>query len=126
MTRLLRYAAVGAVATAAHYAVLVLLAEWGGWPAWLAAGAGAVVGAQLAYAGNRRLTFAHRGAVRQSWPRFQLTALAGALFSMGVVAAAQRLGWHYLAGQAPPPVVAGRRTYAVNRRWTFPARPDRG
>ena len=60
MTRLLRYTFVGALATAAHYALLVLCVEALGWPAWIASGAGATFGAQLAYIGNRRFTFGHR------------------------------------------------------------------
>jgi len=42
----LRYASVGAVATAVHYAMLVLAVEAFGWPAFMASGFGAVVGAQ--------------------------------------------------------------------------------
>ena len=59
MQHFIRYSAVGALATAAHYLVLVLCVEAGGWPAYLASGAGAVVGAQVAFAGNRWFTFAH-------------------------------------------------------------------
>jgi putative flippase GtrA len=125
MTRLPLYAAVGAVATAVHYGLLALLVERGGWPAWQAAGFGAVVGAQVAYAGNRALTFAHRGAVSRSWPRFQITALAGALVAMALVAASQALGWHYFAGQLLATGLSMLLTYAINRRWTFPPRPDR-
>ena len=95
----LRYSAVGAVATAVHYALLVLCVERGGWPAFAASGFGAVLGAQVAYLGNRWFTFAHRGAVRTSWPRFQATALIGALLGMAIVALGVRLGVHYLVAQ---------------------------
>ena len=71
MTRFLRYAAVGALATAVHYLVLVLSVEVATWPAYLGSGLGAVIGAQVAYLGNRHYTFAHRGPVAASWPRFQ-------------------------------------------------------
>jgi putative flippase GtrA len=126
MTRLPHYAAVGAVATAVHYGLLVLLVEFAHWPAWISAGLGAVLGAQVAYLGNRALTFAHRGAVRRSWPRFQVTAMVGALLGMAIVALAQSLGWHYLAGQAAATLLAMLLTYAINRRWTFSTTPDRG
>ncbi len=126
MTRLPLYAAVGAVATAVHYGLLALLVERAGWPAWQAAGLGAVVGAQVVYAGNRIFTFAHRGAIGRSWPRFQLTALAGAAFGMALVAAGQALGWHYFAGQVLATALSMLLTYAINRQWTFPPRPDRG
>ena len=126
MTRLPQYAAVGAVATGVHYGLLALLVERLGWPAWQAAGLGTVVGAQVAYAGNRAFTFAHRGAAARSWPRFQFTALAGAALGMALVAASQSFGWHYFAGQVLATAVSMLLTYAINRHWTFPPRPDRG
>jgi putative flippase GtrA len=122
---LLRYAAVGALATAVHYALLVLAVEALHWPAWLASGGGAVVGAQVAYAGNRWFTFAHRGAVAASWLRFQLTALAGAALGMLIVAGAVRWRLHYLLGQVLATGTAMLLTYAINRHWTFAATRSR-
>ena len=119
MTPLLRYTLVGAIATALHYALLVLCVEAGGWPAWLATGFGAVVGAQLAYLGNRHYTFAYRGAVGTSWLKFQLTALGGAVLSMLIVALGVRLGWHYLAAQMAATLTNLGLTFAINRAWTF-------
>jgi putative flippase GtrA len=119
MTRLLRYSLVGAIATAAHYGVLVLCVEGGGWPAWLASGFGAVVGAQVAYFGNRRFTFNHRGALGASWSKFQATAVFGALQGMLVVAVAVHLRWHYLAAQVLATLTGLLLTFAINRVWTF-------
>jgi len=119
MTRLLRYTLVGAVATAAHYALLALGVELGGWPAWLASGFGAVVGAQLAYFGNRRFTFAFGGDFAASWLKFQSTALAGALLGMLIVGSAVHFGWHYLAGQVLATLAVLLITFAINRFWTF-------
>lgn len=123
--RIARYAFVGAVATAAHYAFLVAAVELLRWPAWLAAGAGAVLGAQVAYLGNRGYTFAHRGAVGASWWRFQATAVLGALANMAIVALALRLGLHYLAGQVVATVAVMLATFAINARWTFAATRQR-
>lgn len=117
-----RYALVGAGATAAHYALLIALAELLHWPAWLASGLGAAFGAQIAYAGNRWLTFAHRGPHRVAWPRFQLTAALGAAVGMALVAAAQWLGLHYLFGQLLATVLVMLLTFAINRRWSFAPR----
>jgi putative flippase GtrA len=121
MRRFIRYGTVGALATATHYALLVLVVEAFGWPAWLGSGLGAVVGAQVAYAGNRRWTFGHRGRVAASWPRFQATALLGALAGMAIVAAGVRLGLHYLLAQVVATGAGLLLTFAVNRRWTFGA-----
>jgi putative flippase GtrA len=119
MNQLFRYTLVGAVATATHYMLLALCVEIGGWPAWLASGFGAVVGAQVAYLGNRLLTFAYRGDVGGSWLRFQSTALLGALFGMLIVGSAVRLGLHYLIGQVVATLSTLLLTFAINRRWTF-------
>lgn len=115
----LRYVAVGAVSTLGHYALLALLVERGHWLAPLAAGAGAALGAQLGFVGNRWLTFDHRGAWLTAWWRFQLTALLGGVTSMAVVAAGTRVGLHYLLAQACATLLALVLTYAINRRWAF-------
>ena len=119
MRHFIRYTAVGAFATAVHYLVLVLCVEGFGWPAYLGSGTGAVVGAQVAYAGNRWFTFAHRGAITASWPRFQFTALVGALLGMVVVALGVRLGIHYLLAQVVATGLSLLLTFAINRVWTF-------
>ena len=117
--RLLRYTLVGALATAVHYAVLIASVEAARWPAWLASGAGAVVGAQVAYLGNRRYTFGYRGGIGVSWLKFQLTALAGALQGMAVVAFGVAVGLHYLVAQVLATLSVLLATFAINRRWTF-------
>ena len=119
----MRYAAVGGLATAAHYALLVLCVEHGGWPAFAASGFGAVAGAQVAYVGNRWFTFAHRGDVRASWPRFQATALLGALLGMVIVALGVQLGTHYLIAQLLATLASLAITFAINRHWTFRGAP---
>lgn len=119
MRQFFRYGAVGAVATAAHYLLLVLCVEGADWPPWLASGFGAAVGAQVAYLGNRWFTFAHRGAVSASWPRFQTTALAGALLGMAVVAVAVRLGLYYVLAQMLATALGLVLTFGINRVWTF-------
>ena len=119
LPQLMRYAAVGAVATLVHYVWLVVCVELAAWPAWLASGFGAVAGAQVAYYGNRRFTFAHQGARATSWPRFQATALLGAVGGMGVVALAVRMGLYYLLAQMLATLLMLLLTFGINRRWTF-------
>ena len=119
MQHFVRYTAVGVLATALHYLLLVLCVERFGWPAWVASGFGAVAGAQLAYLGNRWFTFAHRGDVSASWPRFQATALMGALLGMAVVALAVRLGLHYVLAQMLATALSLVLTFGINRVWTF-------
>jgi len=117
--RFLRYGLIGAIATTTHYAVLVLCVEAGHWPAYIASGIGATIGAQVAFFGNRQFTFAHRGALAPAWAKFQGTALLAALVGMAIVALAVHAGWHYLVGQVLATLVGLVLTFAVNRAWTF-------
>jgi putative flippase GtrA len=124
--RFFRYAAVGAVATAAHYAILVGLVEAGWLAPALAAALGAWVGAQVAFAGNAAFTFRGAGASVGSWLRFQVTALVGAALSFSIVAAGTRIGVHYLLAQIVATLVSLVVTFEINRRWSFAApTPDR-
>ena len=118
-SRLLRYTLVGGVATAVHWGAMSLLVTVLHLPAWCASGAGAVLGAQVAFAGNRAFTFAHQGPWWPAWRRFMATALLGAVAGMAVVAVSVAAGWHYLAAQALATMLVLLLTFAVNRRWTF-------
>lgn len=114
-----RYGFIGAIATAAHYLVLILCVEAAHWPAYLGSGIGAVVGAQVAFFGNRKFTFDHNGALKTAWVKFQATALLGAGVGMAIVAAAVQMGWHYLLGQVLATLAGLVLTFAINRAWTF-------
>jgi len=119
MKRFVRYALVGAVATAAHYALLAAVVEWLRWPAWLGSGLGAVLGAQVAFFGNRVFTFAHEGPVLPAWAKFMGTAAAGALLGMLIVGGTVNLGLHYLLGQVLATLASLVMTFLINRAWTF-------
>lgn len=117
--QLLRYASVGGLATAAHWALLAVLVEGAGMAPWVASGCGAVLGAQVAFFGNRRYTFGHAGPLWPAWWRFMGTAALGGGVGMAVVAAGVALGLHYLLAQAVATAVGLLLTYTVNRVWTF-------
>lgn len=119
MKRLARYASVGVAATAAHYALLVLVVEARHWPAWLGSGAGALLGAQIAFWANRSYTFDHRGPWWPAWCRFHATAGAGALLGMLLVDAGVRAGLHYLLAQGAATLIVMLASFAANRVWTF-------
>ncbi len=116
---LLRYAFVGGLATLAHWALLAGLVEGAGTAPWLASGCGAVLGAQVAFVGNRRFTFGHAGPLWPAWWRFMGTALLGAGVGMAIVAAGVALGLHYLLAQAVATTLVLLLTFAVNRVWAF-------
>jgi putative flippase GtrA len=125
--RFFQYAAVGAVATAAHYAILVGLVEAGLLAPQRAAALGAWVGAQVAFAGKAAFTFRGAGATSGAWLRFQVTAVIGAVLSFSLVAAGVRVGLHYLLAQIVATLINLVVTFEINRRWSFaspmPRRP---
>jgi putative flippase GtrA len=116
---LLRYASVGGLATAAHWGLLAALVEAAGMAPWLASGCGAVLGAQVAFVGNRSFTFGHAGPWWPAWWRFMGTALLGGGVGMAIVAVGVALGLHYLLAQAVATAAGLLLTFAVNRVWTF-------
>lgn len=117
--RFLQYAAVGAVATAAHYAILVGLVEAGVLAPPRAAALGAWVGAQVAFAGNAAFTFRGAGAGVAAWLRFQITAVVGAVLSFALVALGVGVGLHYLLAQIVATLINLLVTFEINRRWSF-------
>ncbi len=117
--RFMRYVAVGCAATAAHYLLLVVLVESATSAAPTAALAGAMLGAQVGFFGNRRFTFSHQGRMLPAWWRFQATAVVGGLISAACVALGGRLGLHYLLAQVVGTLVALGLTFAINRHWSF-------
>jgi putative flippase GtrA len=119
--RFLQYAAVGAVATAVHYAILVGLVEAHLLAPERAAALGAWVGAQVAFAGNAVFTFRGQGATLAAWWRFQVTAVFGALLSFALVAVGVRLGAHYVLAQIAATLINLVVTFEINRRWSFAA-----
>lgn len=119
LAQLARYGIVGSVATLAHWGLLAGLVESGATSAWIASGCGALLGAQIAFFGNRAYTFAHRGALWPAWWRFMGTAVLGAVAGMAIVAAGVAAGAHYLLAQAVATLAGLLLTYSVNRVWAF-------
>ena len=119
MRQFLRYAAIGAIATCVHYAILIVCVESARWPAWLGSGYGAAIGAQFAYLGNRWFTFSYRANVGLSWLRFQILALVGALLGMAIVATMVHFGLYYLLAQMLATATVMVITYVLNKTWTF-------
>ena len=116
----LRYCAVGGLATALHYALLIAGVEQAGLSAPAASALGAVAGALLAYACNRRYTFASSALHRQALPRFVAVALAGAAVHAAVVGGLTlHAGWHYLSAQGIATLLMLCIGFALNRAWTF-------
>lgn len=116
-----RYALIGGVATATHYALLTLLVEGLQAPAGASAALGAGAGALVAYAGNRRFTFETSLASHaRALPRFMAVATLGVVLSGLIVHwGSVVLGVHYLLAQALATVLVLILGYHVNHRWSF-------
>ena len=115
-----RYVLIGAMATAVHYCVLVVLVEVWSVNAGVAAAAGALCGALAGYIGNRRLTFASAAAHRRALPRFLIVAACGALLSGGLVwSGTTLLGILYLIPHLLATALVLVAGFVMNRHWTF-------
>ncbi len=122
LRQLLSYASVGVVATFVHYAVLVGLVERMGWRAVPATLAGYVFGGVVAYALNRRHTFASGRAHAEAGWRFAMVAFAGFCLTYVLMSLlVDRLGAPYLPAQLATSIIAMFMTFAINRLWTFQA-----
>ena len=115
-----RYLLVGAAATAVQYALLLALVELIGGAAAPSAAAGAIAGAVVAYAGNRRFTFARRSPHLRSLPRFLAVATFGAAANAAIVwTGTEVAGMHYLAAQVVATLCVLWSGFMLNRRWSF-------
>lgn len=116
-----RYSLAGGVATAVHYAVLLILVEAAGVAAGRAAASGAAAGAVADYLANRRFTFTGSTARhRQALPRFLAVAALGvAVSGLLVWLGSAVLGVHYLVAQVIATVLVLALGYRLNRTWSF-------
>ncbi len=116
----LRYAGAGALGTAFHYLILIVLVHLAHAGAVAASTVGAVVGAVVNYALNYRYTFASGKKHGNALPRFVLVAVAGiALNAMIVAAVLAATGLHYLVAQVVATGAVLATGYLCNRAWTF-------
>jgi putative flippase GtrA len=116
----MRFAAVGAVGTAAHYIVLTLLVELAGVPVLTATTAGFVTGAVVNYALNRKFTFSSTASHAAALPKFMTIAAAGAVLNGFIVALlTEAAGLHYLLAQVVATGMVLVLNFAANHFWTF-------
>jgi putative flippase GtrA len=116
----LRFLAVGAVATALQYAILVALVRWAGWDAVPASTLGFAISMWLNYTLNRRYTFASDRPHAQALPRFVFTALCGlGLTAAGMYILVSLLRLDYLVAQVIVTVAVTAWNFALNRWWSF-------
>ncbi len=125
--RFLRFAAVGAVGTLAHYALLLVMVEGFGARPLVGAAAGFVLGAVVNYALSRLLVFDSDRRHVEALPRFLAVAAMGLGWTallMGLFV--DLLGLHYMVAQIVTTGLLLLWHYAGNALWTFRqgTRPD--
>lgn len=95
----LRFAAVGAVATAAHYAVLIALKELAHIPVLWATSVGYLAGAVVGYSLNRRYTFEANHRFAEGLAKYVSVGLAGLVLNGAITVGLTGLGLFYLLSQ---------------------------
>jgi putative flippase GtrA len=118
--RFVKFASVGAVATASHYLVLVVLVNLLQANAVLASSCGYVVGGILNYMLNYQLTFRSSESHMVAAPKFFTIATIG-FFVNGVVMsfALNSIGLHYLLSQVIATLTVLVWNFFGNSYWTF-------
>ncbi len=116
----LRYAGVGSIAAASHYATLIFLVEVETVDPVLGAVVGFMVGGIVSYILNRRFTFSTYRDHRDAVPRFTLIAFVAFLMTGGLMHVLhEMLGLHYFLAQLIITAIVMIWTFAANRFWTF-------
>lgn len=114
------FAAIGAVGTGVHYAVLVALVSGLGWSPVPATSIGAVCGALTNYFLNYRLTFRSQKRHSEAMIKFMVVAAIGLGINAAIVKfGVQLAGLHYLVAQVVATGVVLAWGFLVNRVWTF-------
>ena len=110
----------GAVGTAAHYLVLVVLVSGFGLVAVAGSVAGSIVGALINYLINYFWTFRSRHGHRHAFPRFMAVAAVGLAVNAATMALlTEVLAVHYLMAQLMATAVVLLMGFFLNATWTF-------
>ncbi|WP_407279697.1 GtrA family protein [Aromatoleum evansii] len=122
--RVLRFAAVGAVGTAAHYALLLALVEGAGVDPIVGSVAGFLLGALVNYTMNRSLVFRSDRAHVEALPRFLAIAGMGLCWNaLLMYLFVDLVGVHYLIAQIVTTAILLGWHYVGNALWTFRKHP---
>ena len=116
----IKFAGVGVIGTAAHYAVLVVLIEVLGADAVVASSTGALVGALVNYILNYRYTFQSTKRHSEALTKFLVIAGVGFVLNGIMMAVMTKiLSIHYFLAQVVSTSSVLVWNFAGNRIWTF-------
>jgi len=119
LSRFVRFAAVGGIATAIQYALLILLVRGFGMAPTPASSAGFVLSAFVNYFLNYRFTFRSDRPHAPAMTKFALLAAAGLLINAAIMQVLVASGIHYLLAQVSATAVVLLWNFIGNSLWTF-------
>jgi putative flippase GtrA len=120
MRQFVLFAGVGAVATAAQYATLLVMVELVGIYPLLASTVGLAVGVLTNYMLTYNVTFKSNAAHRDTLPKFLSISGFGLCINWGIMAAGSAwLGMHYLLLQVFSTAILLIFNYMASRLWVF-------
>jgi putative flippase GtrA len=122
-TRFVKFAAVGGIATAIQYAVLVLLVRGARMAPTPASSIGFVLSAGVNYLLNYRFTFQSDRAHGPAVAKFAVLAATGLLINAAIMRLMIGAGMHYLIAQVCATAVVFLWNFIGNSLWTFGVRP---
>ena len=121
----IRYSAAGAIGTAAHYGVLILLVQLLLASPVIASFFGATIGALVNYGLNYRYTFRSTEAHRSTMPKYFFIAATAVIINTLLMSLfVTSLGQPWLPAQVVTTLLVLVWTFLVNRAWTFRHKHD--
>jgi putative flippase GtrA len=118
-SQFLRFASVGAIATATQYAILYALVSGAAWDPAHASMLGAAIGALVNYWLNYTFSFRSERRHRESFPLFVLMAGCGTVLNGLIVKGLTLAGLHYMLAQVIATIVVLGFNFIVSRKWIF-------
>jgi len=120
LSQFLRFAGVGAVGTAGHYAILVAVVELFSGDPVAGSTLGFLGGAIINYFLNRQFTFDSDARHAVALPKFLTVAAIGMVINVSIMASLSRmLGVQYLLAQVAATLLVLLWNFLANRFWTF-------
>lgn len=114
------YAGVGAIGTAVHYLILILMVELVNLSPVVASSCGAITGAFVNYYLNYRFTFNSNKSHKEAITKFMIVALAGFVINLVIMwLLTSVIVINYLIAQVITTGVVLVANYSANRFWTF-------
>lgn len=116
----LTFSAIGAIATTAHYTLMLLLIELSQLEPTTATTSGFALGALISYSLNYRITFRSTQPHKKAAPKFLVAATSGMLLNAAIVSFGVYIASiYYMTAQIISTLIVLFWNYLINKYWTF-------